>query len=227
MKGACVGLLLMVLGGFGSASYAQTVTITAMPSPLQSNFGSPNPQGTGAGESATIGAAPFDFSTQTRLSDISSISITMTIIDGDTGTGPNDFDHNSWTLRLDNIDTGILLNGFSSLMDDNVGTQPGDFIRLTITGTPTNVPALLGVLQDGIVNATIFDSTGVSMSNSFRIPNQDPNGNPIVASLSITGTAVPEPTVSALILVAAALAFGAGLRSKVRERAQIRNSGSR
>jgi hypothetical protein len=55
MKGARVGLLLTMLGGLG---YAQTVTITAIPSPLQSNFGSPNPQGTGAGESATIGAAP-------------------------------------------------------------------------------------------------------------------------------------------------------------------------
>ncbi|MGI9087723.1 MAG: hypothetical protein ACR2HH_08310 [Chthoniobacterales bacterium] len=216
-------LLLTVIGLVASvASAQQTVTITATPAPLQSNFGLPNPQGTGAGESAPIGATAFDFRTQPQLSDIASISLTMTIVDGDTGPGTDgiygtsddDFDVNSWTLRLDGVETGILLNGFSGIVDPNAGVQPGDYVRLTITDTPANVPALLAALQDGFLSATIFDSTGVSKSNSFRVPSRDSMGNDILTTLSITGTQIPEPATSWLLLsttLAMALFLGRGV----------------
>ncbi|HJT81967.1 MAG TPA: PEP-CTERM sorting domain-containing protein [Chthoniobacterales bacterium] len=193
-------------------SLAQT-TITS--TQLQSNFNG----GTGAGQSAPITAAPFDFSSQPQLLSIDSISLTFTMIDGDTGFGPNgindtpyppdgnphgddDFDVNSLSLRLDGIDPGtnFLLNGFTSFESP---LDSGDFVTVTFTGAPSNSAALLGALQDGFISATVFDSTGVANSNGFQIPNTEfDHSTPLNASLSFTGTPVPEP--------ATILLFGAG-----------------
>ena len=209
--------VILFLGAcFGAdSSFAQT---TINSSQIQSNFNG----GTGAGESAPIAANAFDFSSQTQLLNIQSISITFTVIDGDTGLGPNgtvdtpyppdgnthgddDFDVNSLSLRLDGIDPGtnFLLNGFTSF---EAPLEGSDFVTRTFMGAPDNAAALLAALQDGFLTATVFDSTGVPSSNGFQIPNTEiDQSTPLFATLSITGTAVPEP--SAAILGAIGLAL--------------------
>ena len=206
-----------------SALHAQ-VTISS--TVLQSDFNG----GTGAGQSAPIAVSAFDFTSQTQLMSISSISITLTMIDGDTGLGPNqmvdtpypppgtdtqfvddDFDVNSLSLALDGIDLGqgLLLNGFDSFVDP---LGPEDFVTRTITGTAVDVDDLLNELQDGFLVATVFDSTGVAQSNGFRIPDMGFGGSPqIFATLSITGEAVPEP--SAAVLAGLGIVATTGIRS--------------
>lgn len=213
MKAVAAALGLMVAG---QLAHAQT-TISSMQ--LQSNFNG----GTGAGQSAPINASRFDFSSQTQLLSIDSISITFTVIDGDTGLGPNntsdtpyppdgeqhgddDFDVNSLSLRLDGIDPGtnFLLNGFTSFQ---APLDSGDFVTLTFTGAPSNSAALLGALQDGLINATVFDATGVANSNGFQIPNTEfDQSTPLFATLSFTGTPIPEPSTILFLTTGALLA---------------------
>ena len=197
-------------------AHAQT-TISSMQ--LQSNFNG----GTGSGQSAPITASAFDFTSQPQLLSIDSISITLTIIDGDTGFGPNgtndtpyppdgdphgddDFDVNSLSLRLDGIDPGtnFLLNGFTSFQDP---LDASDFVTVTFTGAPANSAALLGALQDGSVTASVFDSTGVANSNGFQIPNTEfDHSTPLFATLSFTGTPIPEASTMVLAAAGALLA---------------------
>lgn len=203
-----------------SAAAAPGITISSQV--LQSNFNG----ATGAGQTAAIGANPFDFSAQPQLLDIQSISITLTIIDGDTGLGPNgivdtpyppdgsahgddDFDVNSLSLQLDGVDlaASLLLNGFNNY-DSSMALTAGDFVTLTITGTPTaaQASAILTALQDGQLSAFVLDSTGIANSNGFQIPNTlIDRTTPLFATLSLTGTAIPEPSSMALMLVAAAV----------------------
>lgn len=221
---AAIALLCALV--LAQTSYAQT-TISSQQ--VQSNFNG----GTGAGQSAPIAASPFDFTSQPQLLNIQSISITLTIIDGDTGLGPNnevdtpyppdgdehgddDFDVNSLSLRLDGIDPGtnFLLNGFNAFVDP---LDSSDFITLTFTGAPDNSGALVAALQDGLLEATVFDSTGVANSNGFRIPNTAFDGSTsIFATLSITGTAVPEPSTFALVAGGAVLLISSWRRRRGR-----------
>ncbi len=199
-----------------SFAHAQTVTITS--TQQQSNFNG----GIGAGETAAITAAAFDFGSQPKLMSIDSITITLTVFDGDTGLGPNglvdtpypppgddvqygddDFDVNSFSLVLDGINLGqsFLLNGLDSKVDPNTPPSQADFVTRTITGNASDMNALLLALQDGFLTASIFDSTGLSKSNGIVIPGHDfQSTNPIFATLSITGTPIPEPSTSALLL---------------------------
>ncbi|MDB6147225.1 MAG: hypothetical protein JWO45_889 [Spartobacteria bacterium] len=202
-----------------TASSQAQVTITS--TVLQSNFNG----ATGAGETAPIAASAFDFSGQQQLSSIDNISITFTVIDGDTGLGPNninetpyppdgnqhgddDFDVNSWTLRLDMIDVGpnLLLNGFNSY-DNNQPLAMSDFVTRTIMGAPSNAGAILAALQsDHQLVAQVFDSTGIAMSNGFQIPNTEiDRSTSLFATLSITGTAIPEPSIAVLFTSAVGL----------------------
>lgn len=206
---ASAGALLL------SAAVQAQVTISS--TFLQSNFNG----GIGTGETAAIAASAFDFTGQSQLLSISSISITLTMIDGDTGLGANglnetpfpppgdgtefgddDFDVNSFTLRLDGIYAGqnLLLNGFDSY-DDTTEFGQKDFITRTITGSPENMSALLAALQDGLLSATVYDSTGISRSNGLVIPNtQFDRITPAYTTLSITGMPIPEPSSLALAL---------------------------
>ncbi|MFL6513681.1 MAG: hypothetical protein ACJ8M1_01515 [Chthoniobacterales bacterium] len=144
---------------------------------------------------APITANPFNFTGQTQLSSISSISITLTIFDGDTGLGPNatndtpyppdgtthadDDDFvNTLHLHLNGIETAnlpssgtatppaLLLNGFSN-WDPNTPVSQG-FIRLTISGTPANATAILNSLQSGTIAAQLFDAGFADRSNSSQ-----------------------------------------------------------
>jgi hypothetical protein len=196
------------------SSIAEGATISN--TQLESNFNG----GTGAGQTAPIAANPFDFTGQLQLSSIQSISITMTMIDGDTGLGPNgavdtpyppdgnqhgddDFDVNSLSLQLDGIDLAaqLLLNGFNSY-DPSAPLAASDFVTLTITGTPSasQAAAILAALQNGTLVANVLDSTGVASSNGFEIPNtQIDHTTQIFTTLSITGTPVPEPATFVLL----------------------------
>lgn len=55
--------------------------------------------------------ALFDFTGQPKLSSLTGIEITLTMEGGDTALG--DFDYGNLSLGLDNVPTGILLNGFA------------------------------------------------------------------------------------------------------------------
>lgn len=61
---------------------------------------------------AVLPFALFDFSDQMQLATITGLEITLTMEDGDTGIG--EFDEGNLTLQLDNVDTGIELNGFNA-----------------------------------------------------------------------------------------------------------------
>ncbi len=215
---AFVGLLVAMPSGL----QAQT-TATVTDTELQSNFNG----ATGAGQTAPIAANPFTYSSLPAFTSITSVSITFTVIDGDTGLGPNgvddtpypppgngtqygddDFDVNSWTLQLNgiNLGQGLLLNGFNAY-DNSAPVASKDFVTVTITGVPPNLNALLAALNTGSLTALVYDSTGVPNSNGFEIPNTlIDHTTPLDATLSITGT-VPEPSASVWSLAGAA-AFG-------------------
>ena len=192
-------LLLAILASAAliHSSYAQSITISddARQSGFSGDVFGPTPPANG-GASAPINADgttsqaadPFTFIGVGSFTSIDSISITLTIFDGN--TGPGEADENALTLALDGIDTGIALNGFLS----------NEEITLTISGTPMNAAAILAALQaDGQLNARIFDSTGnvAADQNDLTVPASDINGDPYVATLSITQG--PEPGTVGLI----------------------------
>ncbi len=224
MKAAHLLAASCVLGSLAAAPsrlHAQT-TATVTNTQLQSNFNG----ATGAGQTAAIAANPFAFSSLPAFTSITSVSITFTVIDGDTGLGSNgvddtpypppgdgtqygddDFDVNSWTLELNGINLGqnLLLNGYNAY-DNSHPVQASDFVTVTTTGTPANAAALLAALKTGSLTALVYDSTGVSQSNGFLIPNTlIDHTTPLNATLSLTGTVVPEPSASAWLLAGAGM----------------------
>jgi hypothetical protein len=81
------------------------------------------------------------------LASIGSLTLTVTIRDGDSATG--NFDFNNLTIGLDGIDTGIKLNGFPD----------GPITTLDISGAPANAAAILAALKaDGMLKLSVFDS---------------------------------------------------------------------
>ena len=200
------------------AQMMATVTNTQ----LQSNFNG----ATGAGQTAAIAANPFTFSSLPAFTSLTSVSITFTVIDGDTGLGPNgvddtpypppgdgtqygddDFDVNSWTLQLNGVNLGsnLLLNGYNAY-DNSHPVQASDFVTVTTTGAPANAAALLAALKTGSLTAFVYDSTGVANSNGFEIPNTlIDHMTPLNATLSLTGTVVPEPSVFGWLLAGAVM----------------------
>jgi len=160
-----------------------------------------------AGNPYTFSAAQYN-----QLQTINSISVTLTVFDGDSGnnqTGGANFDLNNLTLGLgapgvlttaggQMIDTGIKLNGFDSAIVN------GSDITLTLTGSigagtlnPSTAAAVLALLQsptsNGQLSGLILDSTGAPDSNGMTLSEN------FSTTLSITGTAVPEPSSIALL----------------------------
>jgi hypothetical protein len=124
------------------------------------------------------GPAPYTFGAQEvqACESIESITVTLTLFDGDTGDGPNDTDRNNLILALDGIDTGIALNGFR---DSQTDTN-------TITGTPNNAARILAALRpDSQLVGTIFD----------RTPNDNLVGIPAIfdTTLQIECSTAAEP----------------------------------
>ena len=132
------------------------------------------------------GASPYDYTAQSylALTSIDSLSITLTMFDGDSAEGNYDFDN--LTLVLDGIDTGIKLNGFRNDTTDT----------LTITGTPNNAAALLAALQaDGTLVGQVKDL--VPPANQIRFSSS--YQTTLVLEGSTQPTATPEPATLSLL----------------------------
>ena len=192
------GAFAVCTGGLLHAQDSITLSSTVQQSGVRDDLG------TGESAAINLAAEPFTFPGAANLLDITSITITLTVLDGDTGTGPNDFFRDTLTLRLNGFETGILLNGLDDAIDDDNPVFPTDYASgtETITGSPMNAAAILASIQfDGMVFARIFASAGdVNDGNLLTIPRFTPE-NPaqqIFATLSITGTAIPEPSTWAL-----------------------------
>jgi hypothetical protein len=141
---------------------------------LQSDFAGP------FADSLVITDNPFDFSGQDYglLAAIDSLSITLTVEDGDTDVG--EFDHNDWTLGLDGVDTGLVLNGFSNDL-----TVTKSFNQIPV---PAQDQILANLKADGQLIATIID-------------RDHPNNNWVAlccdthyATLTLEGQHMPEPS---------------------------------
>jgi hypothetical protein len=150
--------------------------------------------------------ATYDFTGQNyaQMTSIDTISITFTVVDGETDLGG--IDHNNWHLALDGIDTGMVLNGF-----------PGNQGILAITFTnPNNQAALLAALQaDGQLNATILD-LDLATPNFITLSSAVDTTLDLTGNLRDGGGGGPQP----IPLPAAALLapLGAGLAGAYRRR---------
>ncbi|MBL8438057.1 MAG: PEP-CTERM sorting domain-containing protein [Zoogloeaceae bacterium] len=157
---------------------------------------------------AVIGT--FDFGTQgDGLINLSSLSLTLTLTDGDTASG--NFDEDNLFLLLDGINTGVALNGFG-----NNATQTRTF-GLSLANTSFADALLDALLKDGMLDIGILDTDS---DNKKTGAYDDKNGkNTFIttsgyeARLILGGDArdpvaaaatVPEPT--SLALTALALA---------------------
>jgi hypothetical protein len=141
---------------------------------VQSDFAGP------FADSLVITDNPFDFSGQDYglFATIDSLSITLTVEDGDTDV--DEFDQNDWTLGLDGVDTGLVLNGFTN---DLTVTK-----EFTLIPVPTQDQILANLKADGQLVATIID-------------RDHPNNNWVslcydthYATLTLEGSSAPEPS---------------------------------
>jgi hypothetical protein len=95
------------------------------------------------------GPDPYTFGNEVQACEsIDSITVTLTLFDGDTGRGPFDTDRNDLTLGLDGIDTGIALNGFPD----------SETVTNTLTGVPKHMAQILAALkEDGQLVGSVID----------------------------------------------------------------------
>ncbi|MDB6147224.1 MAG: hypothetical protein JWO45_888 [Spartobacteria bacterium] len=138
------------------------------------------------------GATPYTFSSS--LSSITSIQITLTLIDGDTAIGDQtagqpDFDRDHLFLGLDGINTGIALNGFH-------GNALQDTLTISATISQTLSDALIAQFADKqFVGTIISDRVNSAVSpNDMFVGNQNSN-----AMTTLTLVGVPEPASVALL----------------------------
>ena len=147
----------------------------------------------------TAGGYTFTTTGYMSLTSITSITITLTVQDGNSEAAqPDGFDYNHLHLSLDGTATGLTLNGFR-----------GDGLEdtLTFTGAPTNAATILASLQtDGALVGTITTDNPndtITMPNEVYLGNDQNNA---VTTLSITG--VPEPGTWAGVGLGALLLIG-------------------
>lgn len=122
-----------------------------------------------------LSIAVLNFSDQEMLAPIVSIGFTMTMWDGDTALG--DFDRGNLILWLDDIDTGLQLNGFPN---ERLSTVTNWLVL-----RPAVQVALLAALADGVVAA---DLMCLERSGNILMIPQD-----YQATLVLVDTQIPEP----------------------------------
>ena len=191
---ATVSSLLVCYTTFAQGTVTLTSTVAQSNAAYSTTASSTGANGlngaTGANDPAalTASAAPFDFTGQdfSSLTSITSISITLTIYDGDTAAG--EFDAGALTLGLyapgagtilTATDTALTLNGF--------GAEEEPTLTFT-TNSPANAAAILSALKtNGTLGGAILDSTGAPNSNGMTLSSD------FMTNLSVTGAAIPEP----------------------------------
>jgi hypothetical protein len=127
----------------GAAANAATITVSSVVD--QSGF-----IGDQAGGAYPLTATPYDFTgqiTNFTPTNIDSITVTLSVLDGD--SGPAEFDENDLHLGLDGIDTGLVLNG---LGDNAIAT-------LTLSQlNPALQAQLIAALADNLLVGSIIDA---------------------------------------------------------------------
>ena len=120
----------------------------------------------------------WDFAGQDYLllKSIDTITVTLTMADGDTAIG--DGDYNQLSLGLDGFDTGLMLNGFP----DN------KTITATITGPNNSSSILAAIRADGRLVGTIIDAS--PHDNYLELPSQY---NTILELTGSQTTPIPAP----------------------------------
>lgn len=134
--------------------------------------------------SLSITQTPWDFSgtDYSALTGIDTITLTLTMLDGD--TGPNDFDEHRLSLALDGIDTGLLLNGF----------KDGMTTTLTLTGADTSTGLLQALMADGQLTGSVTDADPAYNPNWIKLSDKH------YTTLALTGPVAVCPTPGALLL---------------------------
>jgi hypothetical protein len=92
-----------------------------------------------------------------NLANLGSLTLTITIRDGDTALG--NFDFNDLSVGLNGFDTGIKLNTPNTI--GNTGFPDNAILQLDVSGAPTqNAAAILASIKaaGGIAKLTIFDN---------------------------------------------------------------------
>ncbi|WP_447983673.1 PEP-CTERM sorting domain-containing protein [Nitrospira sp. Nam74] len=138
---------------------AQAVPFSIASSVAQSGID----QSIGNAPLAVVNEPGFDFVGQDyrSLRSVDRVSITLTLLDGDSAVGDRDF--GKLTLMLEGVNTGILLNGF----------RDSELDTLTITGFPSDedkIQILAGLQVDGHVSAWIL-STDQPSFNRIGVPS--------------------------------------------------------
>lgn len=155
-----------------------TLTSTVPQSGFRGDITQPPSEGTREDAPLTGPLQPYTFPQEdvALCTSIESLSVTLRLDDADTAQG--EFDFNNLILKLDDIDTGIPLNGF-----------PGDqTVTRTISGTPENAAAILAALQaDNQLSGSIVDRTPGTRGNFVGIPSD------FNTTLQITCTTPPPP----------------------------------
>jgi hypothetical protein len=94
------------------------------------------------------GNTPWDFTSQNYLgiNSVDEISVTLTLLDGDTDMG--EFDAGELMLELDDLNTGLALDGFA-----NNATM----VNYTVSGANHAVGLLSSLQQDGLLLGRVLD----------------------------------------------------------------------
>ncbi len=146
----------------------------------------------------------YDFTSQPTITSIASISVTLTLQDGNSAMGEFDFNH--LFLALDGINTGLALNGFR-------GNGLEDTLTISGPVSPAVAMSLLAQFADKRFVGTIVTN---NPNDTILQPNDIfVGGGPSGAEMAMTTlriTAVPEPATVALLGAGLLVAGGAQLR---------------
>jgi hypothetical protein len=198
-RAALAAAALAGLAGAQAASAAQLTISSLVP---QSGFVGVT------GPSNPLTDPTYDFAGQNyqQLTSLDSITLTLTVVDGDTDLGQ--FDFNNLTLALDGIDTGLLLNGF---------TAP-QIVTLTLGPTAiSNAQAILAALKaDGQLVGSILDAT--PGDNMIGLPARLDTELSLVGTISDGGNGGPGPNPVPLPAAALVAPLGAACAARFARR---------